>query len=66
MLPSHVIESIFASRGGQSTSAPETPERAGERVKSGRCASVLKGGIGLRLPEIVRVIVFVDPLGYIG
>jgi len=44
----------------------ETAERAGERVKSGRCASALKGGIGLRLPEIVRVILFVDPLGNIG
>jgi hypothetical protein len=66
MLPSHVIEAIFASCGRTINLGAETPERAGEWVKSGRCASALNGGIGLRLPEIVRVILFVDPLGNIG
>jgi len=61
MLPSHVIEAIFASRGGQSTSAPK-PRSARE---NGSKAGDL-GGIGLRLPELVLVLLFVDLLGNIG
>jgi hypothetical protein len=64
MLPWNLIQAIFASRADNP--GAETAERAGERVKSWRCASALEGSIGLRLPEIVRVILFVALLANIG